>query len=992
MREQLGLLVRTAAVLPALLALAAGLGAQDQVGSIRGVVFDADFNVPLREVQVVVAELEQEARTSPQGDYVFPSVPPGSYTLVFTKPGYVRQVRPDVVVSAGDLARLDVQMPGDFMDMDDYVARDILALGGGSEAALLNLRFDSPSLLDSIGSDLMSRAGASDAASALRLIPGATVQDGKFAVIRGLPDRYVSSQMNGVRLPSADEDRRAVELDQFPASVIESVQVTKTFTPDQQGDASGGAVNVKLKGIPDETILQFRGTTGFNTNVNTRSDFLSYVGGGLDTWGMESGQYDPQATGLSWGGAVGTSRTDAPRDFKWSGALGGKKDLDRDTRIGAFGSFFYERDSSFFDDGRDDSLWVDNPGQAMSPEFTQGAPSQGQFKTSLFDITQGRRSVQWGGLGILGIETDDHALSVTYLHTRSAEDAATLAVDTRGKEFYFPGYDPTNPTGPGSDPDEELEAAPYLRTQTLAYSERTTSTLQFHGDHRLPGGGFTLGSLRFDRPEVAWRASTSSADFYEPDKRQFGSVWLGPSVDGPPSYQPFLPAENVNLGNIQRTYKEIVEDDIQVALDVTLPFEKGEDESGSLRLGMFDDNVKRTFDQDSFTNPNDQQPGPTLPFTTFWSSVFPFEVHAIQAAETDVDYNGDLDITAYYGMAEIPLGPNASLTGGVRLESTKLSVVNTAEEDANWFPPGATAGVDLEPGEADVRFEQDDVLPSLGLSVEVTEDLTVRAAYSQTVARQTFKEITPILQTEFLGGPIFIGNPTLEMSSLRNYDLRFDYTPYEGGLFSLSLFHKRIGKPIEYIQKLIGFNFTTAENYPRGEMSGFEVELRQDLERLAQRLEGVSMGLNATFIDSEVILPNDEAAQFLLPGIQAPLDRRDMTQAPEHLYNLFLTWDIEDTGTQASLFYTVKGDTLVAGAAVSQGNLIPSIYETEFGTLNASLSQRLGDNLTLRLAAKNLLNPEIQSVYRSEYLPAGDVLQSSFTRGIELSFGLSLDL
>ena len=78
------------------------------------------------------------------------------------------------------------------------------------------------------------------------LVPGTTIQDGKYAVVRGLPDRYVNSQMNGVRLPSADPDKRAVQLDQFPSEMIESVQVTKTFTPDQQADASGAwrALNV----------------------------------------------------------------------------------------------------------------------------------------------------------------------------------------------------------------------------------------------------------------------------------------------------------------------------------------------------------------------------------------------------------------------------------------------------------------------------------------------------------------------------------------------------------------------------------------------------------------------------------------------------------------------------------------------------------------------------------------------------------------------------
>src|SRR4029077_7702001 len=102
---------------------------------------------------------------------------------------------------------------------------------------------------------------------ALPLVAGASIQDGKFAVIRGLAGPYVNSQMNRVRLPTADADKRAVELDQFPAAVIQSIQVSKTFTPDQQGDASGGAVDVRLRGIPEETTLQFKAQYSLNSQV-----------------------------------------------------------------------------------------------------------------------------------------------------------------------------------------------------------------------------------------------------------------------------------------------------------------------------------------------------------------------------------------------------------------------------------------------------------------------------------------------------------------------------------------------------------------------------------------------------------------------------------------------------------------------------------------------------------------------------------------------------
>ena len=94
--------------------------------------------------------------------------------------------------------------------------------------------------------------------------------------------------------------------------------------------------------------------------------------------------------------------------------------------------------------------------------------------------------------------------------------------------------------------------------------------------------------------------------------------------------------------------------------------------------------------------------------------------------------------------------------------------------------------MDLEPGDADVSFEQDDVLPAIGLTYQPTGQLTFRASYAETVARQTFKEITPVAVFEYAGGPVFSGNPDLGMSSLQNYDLRMDFTPLRRTIFSCS--------------------------------------------------------------------------------------------------------------------------------------------------------------------------------------------------------------
>lgn len=987
---------------------------QAQSGSIRGTVYDADFDAPLAAVKVTVVELDRTVDTTDLGNYIFNEVPAGVYTLTFAKTDFEQQIKTDVAVSAGKLTDVNVYMPGTFIEMEEFIVEDALQMGSGTEAALLQLRMESPALMDSISSDLMSRAGASDAAGALRLVTGATVKDGKFAVIRGLPDRYVSSQLDSVRLPSADEDTRSVELDQFPSAVIESIQVSKTFTPDQQGDASGGAVNVVLKGIPDDPFLfEFKSQIGYNSNVRNRSDFLSYNGGGVNFWGKDDGSKDippyvdpdadpsdPLYLVRDFRGAAGVETRAAPTDYKLSTALGMKHEFESGLKIGALASYFYERDSAYHDDGIDDSFWVETPGGPLVPKTSQGTPTGGDFKTSLFDLTNSTESVQWGGLLTGGLEYEDQLLELTYLYTRTTEDVTTLAEDTRGKQWYFADYDPNDIEHPNNG-QEYLDDAPYLRTETLEYTERKVESVILSGDHKLPieieGWGDTITFLE---PQFDWTLSKSSADMYQPDKRLLGALWwpesvnpgtppyVPPSID-PARWFPFKPDALFSLGNFQRIYKEIEEDSKQYSLNLKLPFEQWDTEEGYLKFGMFKDKVDRKFNQDSFGNFNETGVVWEGEWDDYWSTVFPYDGHDISDSTIDVDYDGEQKISAWYTMLDLPLTSYFSLIGGVRYEDTDIGIVNFPEEDASWYPKNEPTGVNLNPGDADVNYNEDSALPSIGFEIEPWNELTFRGAYSETVARQTFKELTPIMHQEYLGGPIFIGNPDLQMADVQNYDLRLDWRPYEGGLVSVSWFYKDLENPIEYVQRLRDFSFTTAENYPKGELRGYEFEVRQDLGRFYSPLNGLAVGGNATLIHSEVTLPDEDAAEFLKPGIEAPHFKREATGAPEHLYNTYLTYDVDLTKTQFGLFWTVTGDTLVAGAGPDKDLLVPNVYAKEYGTINFSLTQKLGDYIKLKFQAKNINNPEIKTVYRSNYLP-GEKTKTSYTKGIDYSIQLSV--
>jgi len=978
------------------------------VGAVRGRITDREFGGPVAGATVTVVENGRRVSAEADGSFSIPDLAPGRYTLVVAREGFVRQLKSEVVVQDGRLTELDVQLAGEFEDMDEFVVQELEL--AGSESALLELRLESPQLLDSVGADMMAKAGAGDAASALLLVSGATVQDGKYAVVRGLPDRYVSAQLDGVRLPTSDAKRRAVQLDQFPSAIIQSVQVSKTFTPDQQGDASGGAVNIDLKDIPDETSFQIKAQTGFNSQVrDAGTNFLGYEGSNLGQWGHFDGAGIPlDLVGQSWSNPVGVSRGDAPDlDYKWSISGGGKWELDEGVKVGGFASLFYERDSSYFANGRDDSWWI-TPNEGLVPQYGQGTPSQGQFQSSLLDVEQGSQSVQWGGLAAGGLETESTRIGLTYLYTDLSQSTSTLATNTRGKEYFtgpsydwssfgigpLPPYDPTNPSSAANT--DLLFASPYQRLETLDYTETTTEAIILKGEHTL---GLDRAFGAFDAPVVDWTLSSSRATWDQPDKTQFAAIWLPPSDYIDPSlpgiWLPFTPAENINLGWVQHIAQSIDETSEQVSVNLKLPFKTASERDGYLKSGVFHDLVERSYLQDTYSNRASDPNGAYIgAWDDPWSAVFPTEDHPVYESQFDVDYDGEQRISALYLMADLPLGDAWNIIPGVRLESTKLSTTVYGEEDAVWFPPGALVPVDFagNPDAANVDFNEGRALPSLSTQWQMSEQVVLRTAFAQTVARQTFRELTPVLQQEYLGGPIFIGNPELVMSSLDNYDLRLDFTPHEGWLVSGSVFYKSVANAIEYAQFEApqGFVYTSAVNYPDGEMLGAEFELRVQARNIHESLDGLSFGVNATYIDSQVNLPEAEQEAFAQAGFAT--EHRDMTGAPQYLFNANASYEWAPLGTLVSLFYTVTGDTLQTGAGIDSGNYVPSIYTLPFGTLNFTLQQKIGENWKLFFQAKNLLNPEIETVYRSEYLPGGDIVNTSYTAGIDYAVGLSFQL
>nr|MCU0254316.1 TonB-dependent receptor [Acidobacteriota bacterium] len=229
--------------------------------------------------------------------------------------------------------------------------------------------------------------------------------------------------------------------------------------------------------------------------------------------------------------------------------------------------------------------------------------------------------------------------------------------------------------------------------------------------------------------------------------------------------------------------------------------------------------------------------------------------------------------------------------------------------------------------------------------------------------RPTYRELAPVATEEYLAGDEFLGNPDLKLSSIANYDLRWEWFPGPGDVIAASLFYKDITDPIEYISfGATNRTFIQPVNYLAGRVRGIELEYRATLGWIWEPLKYLAFGANGTWLDSEVEVPASEQkalADYALDQASRPLQGQ-----PEYLLNLNLTYDNPDSGTTVGVFYNLVGETLFSGAARGNEDAVPDVFEQAFSIFDVTFTQRLWQTLTLGIKATNLLGDDRGSFYR----------------------------
>jgi TonB-dependent receptor len=990
-------------------ALSPSAAAQEAAtGALRGAVYDRDFGTPLGDVRVSIAEALLSVTTSEDGNFIFERVPPGSYTVIVAREGYERQLLTGVVVAAGQLADLRVEMTSEVIEMEELVVTGADLLGN-SELGVLEIRAAAVAAQDAVSSELIGKAGASDVAGALKLVVGASVVDGKYATVRGLSDRYTGTTLNGVRVPSADPRRRAVQVDLFPTGTIESVTVTKTFTPDLHGDFTGGGIDIRTKSIPDGFILTGSTSVEHNSLATGNEDFLTYEGGGVSFTAHDDGGRAQPGFSKQRFPAVPTFPTPPPqlpaqtvqqlladaarydrltrsftpvmgvsRDEGGPGpnagfqiVAGNRVPFGAGRVLGVLGALTWQNKFDFYEGG------ANNTGSKTDPTSNIG------FEHERVD-SEGAEEVLIGALATFVVRpTEAHELALKIVGNQGAEDRARLQV-------------------------EDLGGGSLEFNQALRYTERTLLSAQLHGRHQL-GKTWQFGGETEKETGLDWLLSWNLTQQEEPDARFFRNTFnTGNLVHA----RPIGSVLDTNL--TRRIWRDIDETNVQGAVNFSLPFLQWSDTAGTLKAGIYAERSEREYSQNQFFYQFSTQNGGTPLITNdavqynrrlaryqasgvdeLWTDVFldperigfagnRYPQPGLPASELashnqllwiaiprtdDADYDGEQEIGAAYAMADLPLTSSLRAIFGARREDTWISVVpfNTEFgiiETIEIQPGGDRAVTKVDADLLATEIDEGTLLPSVGAVWEAIPNMNVRASWSRTLARPTFRELAPVAAEEFLLGDEFFGNPDLTLSEITNYDLRWEWFRRPGDVLAVSGFYKDLRDPIEYISfSAGGRTFIQPVNYETGKLYGAEIEIRTGLDVFSQVLKGLIVGLNYTVIESEVDVP--QAEQDSLSGFGLQEETRRLQGQPEYLLNANLTFDSPGGGTSVGLFYNRVGETLLTGAARGLNGGTPNVFEEAYATLDVTFSQKIGKRWSLSAKARNLLRPERRTFYRA---------------------------
>lgn len=868
-------------------------------GTITGVVRDQSTGETMPGVNVVIEGTLRGASTGPEGEFTINSVAPGRYSLNFTFISYRPLKVDDVEVKTGSVTLVNAVMSDQAVELDDIVV--VATKRTDSEVSVMNSIRSSPVVVSGISSQLISRTQDKDASEVVRRLPGVSIVDDRFIVVRGLSSRYNNVWLNNAPAPSLEADVRSFSFDLIPSSMIENIFILKSPSAGLPADYSGGFIKITTTGIPEENKAFVSYGTAFR-QYTTFGSYLKEKGGATDwlTTGVKHRAL-PEAM---------------PAHLDLYESATNPDIRNRVTEIGR--SLNNSWDALYARAIPDQKLSL-----GINRRFEKGNFIAGNVTSLTYSYSNSFREVLNNSYSIYNFAYDTPGILDEFTdrqyrtNTRVGLMHNWTVYPYQGMKIEFRNFF-TSTAGSGvtmREGHDWYNNGRSVRSGEMKYTHRLIYTGQLGAEQILNEG----------RTAVDFTAGYSLSARNEPDIRRYRYI----SSDGETSPFIILFGNNPDLSSVSRMWLGLDETNYSGMVNFTQKFENG-NVDWELRTGLFAETRDRSFRARNFGYAISGESSSFSSTTMQVQEIFSPEninltdgIRLKEITALSDSYDASAMMLAGYLSFRFRFGTGTDLSLGARIEKDRQEL--SSHRQGTTIP---------------VRVVRDTInlFPSANFAVNLSSASLIRLTYGMSVNRPEFREAAPFYFVDFDQNAGIYGNENIKSAYIHNLDLRYELYPGNNETFNAGIFYKHFTNPIEVAIR--GNNPTqfSFDNISSAYSFGLETEARKNLGFVNDRLEKLTAVVNLSLIRSSVAF-----------------DRPLQGQSP-YIVNIGLFWQDNDRGLMASVVYNRIGKRIIAVGRPSPNawESIPDIYEMPRNETDLAVSKKIGKNFELKAGIKDL--------------------------------------
>lgn len=871
--------------------------------SIRGVIKDETYNEPIIGAAVLVDGTTTGTTTDFDGNFELPHLAPGTYNLTVRYISYATLNIKGIVVKQGESTIVNALLKEENIALESVVI--VGQMKKNTDVSMIKAQRTGLMVASGVSAQQIAKTQDRDASEVIRRVPGISIIDGKFVMVRGLAQRYNNVWINNGAVPSSEADSRAFSFDIIPSNQLDNMMIIKTPVPELPADFAGGFIKITTKDIPDENTADISVGGSWNDATHFQT-FKSSASSSTDFLGFDNGlrQMPGDITSRLTNNDA-TAVTDATRngfnnnwnistykpigDLRLSGSISRKFRLQNGNQFGLLAAANYT--NSYVTQRN-----LENNRFALYDVTADESTYSYKYTDNVYS-----HNVRLGGM-----------FNLTYVISENDKIEFKNIVNQLGTQRY------TERSG-----FQDISSL-YIQSKTeYFYTSRTTYNGQFTGTHTR------------NEHKVDWNVGYAYTNKNQPDR-----IIINQQEDreNPTHYGEMA----IDQNEIQREFSKLNEHIISASgnYNYDMTFNRFKP---SLKVGIYGEYRTRSYKQRSFYyrfNSNN------LPSDFIYEDVASeimqpdnfdaSKLYVYEETDNRNSYHADNINTAAYVGLNLPFG-NFNAYAGVRTEYNLKRITSYTRK--NEYTTQLTEYPDF------------DVFPSLNMTYKITAEHQLRAGYGASVNRPEFREVSSFTYYDFDLFSHVKGNPDLKTTYIQNADVRYEWYPSSSELFSLGVFYKHFTNPIEWSYLDAGGSYTyTFENAQAANSYGIELEIRKNLDFIGLKNFGVNF--NGTFIKSLV--------QFEAGSLET--DRPMQGQSP-YLINAGLFYQSDKIGLSAAILYNRIGKRIVGVGRVSQtggiNNDLPDTYEMPRNTLDINLGQKFGKGWEVKLNIKDIIGEKV---------------------------------